>query len=367
MAKIAIITDDFSEQSYLLANALQAQRHDVTILCSQDCDIPENLQIPVLRCFKSWTWLEALLVFPRLISHRFEIWHFILKTPQPAALAIAHLVSPLPKKIVCVSFFESLSSTSRLRLQLLLKACDIITAGTREQMMYLKRNRWVSTDTQTQLLPPMITEQNLHFNSEVNQDLQRLTNSMKPFLLVPSSEAPVELMESPFLDQLLDRVQLVVCGPRPKKYQQLWRFQQSSPHICFIGNQKKSLSNSDLLFLSKQSLGILTSFCPMSSVDLMLWLRLSSLTEKPLIANSRQTESFPDFCVHQKNGFLIKETIQALIALLDQNPSLKLSHPQFVLAPTTTTDSALNELNRLYSKTMDLKLAMIDFKSSSLS
>jgi hypothetical protein len=353
MAKIALLTQKLSPEALGLARALKFHRHEILLITSAMETVPDGLDFQVLTYFKSWSAFEALRFFPRILGQAPEIWHFVfgdteMERPTPAHWVLAQLAKALPGRVVATSFYDSLFELSAPRLIPLLKSSDIVTTATRENLMFVKRKSWLNRYCETEVLPPFVIPNSQPQEDILDQDLRQLVDAAAPYLLVPSEHLPKQDWS-----RILNKVQLIVCGQRPE---------HSPEGIFYIGHDLPPGTFKEIL---DQSLGLLTTFDDFSVVELLNFQRLCADTRTPILANSRQAEALPGLCVHKRNGFLVQD-ISQLNQLLMDNPKLDIASPLFEAVKTDLADSALNELNRLYSKVRHLKRSQIDFKRSPL-
>lgn len=349
MAKIALFTQTMSAQAVGLAQALQFHRHEVIMITSAKEPVPDGLGFQVLTYFKNWSAMEALLFFPRIMSYAPEVWHFVFsdmdaETPSPAHWVLSRLARALPARVIACSFYDNLYEVPRRKALPLLKNCDIVTAATRESLMYIKRKSWLGRSCETEVLPPFMTFNSTQEKLDLNPDLKQLIEAASPYLVVANEHLP-----DLDWDPVLGKLQLLVCGDRPEK---------SQDRVYYIGS---NLTDSQLLEVLRHSKGLLTAFDDFSVVEMLRLHNLCSQTETPVLGSSRQAEALPGFCVPKHNGFLISG-VESLNQLLQDNPRLEVPHPLFVAIKSDLADSALNELNRLYSKIRHLKSSSIDFK-----
>ena len=364
MAKVALLTRHLTPQALGLAQALRFQHHDVTLMTSASESIPDNLGYPVLTYFKKWSAVEAIKFFPRILGQAPDIWHFVfsdseMERPSGAHWVLATLAKALPGRVVASSFYDSVFEIPARRLAPFTKACDIVTTATRENLMYLKRRGWLGRSTETEVLPPFIVNVEWVENASQDQDLAQLISAIKPFLVLPSEHLP-----SLDWKEILSSINVVVCGPRPQKPMKALGFQEIPQGLYFIGHH---VSDSQMLQLLRGSRGLLTAFDEYSIVELLHFHRLCYQTRSPVLANARQSEALPGFCVHQRNGFLLDQNLKNLKTLLGENEKLELTQPLFEPLKSDITDSALNELNRLYAKIQYMKTSSFDMKRNSLS
>lgn len=353
MAKIALLSKKLNAQSLGLAQALKFHRHEVILITSASENVPDNLGYQVLTYFKSWSALEAIKFFPRILGQAPEVWHFVfsdldVEKPTPAHWVLSQLARALPGRVVAASFYDSLFSMKRRQAQPFLRNCDIVTTATRENLMYLKRSSWLSKFCETEVLPPFVTENGGSEEILIDQDLTQLIAASRPYLVLPSQKLPDLDWEL-----VLGKVKLLVMGDRPER---------ALPGVYYVGH---NLTYQQLSEILKGSLGFLTAFDDFSVVELLRFQRLCAATKTPVIASARQSEALPGFCIHKRNGFQLTN-IEALYQLLLENPGLDLQSPLFESIKTDLTDSALNELNRLYAKVRHIKTSAIDFKRSPL-
>jgi len=245
-----------------------------------------------------------------------------------------------------------------------MKTVDIVTTSTREQLMFIKRKSWIHNFCETEVLPPFLASSEQMLKTEIDQDLSKLLNSMQPYLLVPSERLNPILTEDPLFAKFLQSKKLIVCGSRPvMKIKQLG-LQSLQSEIAFVGKQASDIGMYHLLEKSK---ALLIAFDNYSAIELLHFHQLCQQTKTPILASSRQAEALPGLCIHGKNGFILDQGLSTLLQLLQENPDLKTIDTNYPLLTADLTDSALNELNRLYSKVQHIKTTAIDIKSRSLS
>lgn len=364
MAKIALLTKKLTPQALGLAQALQFHRHEITIMTSASEVVPDNLGFPVLTYFKKWSALEALRFFPRILGQAPDVWHFVFsdsKTEKPsgAQLVLASLARALPGRVVASSFYDSLFEIPGHRLAPFTRLCDIVTTATRENLMYLKRRGWLGKHTETEVLPPFVLNSGWHEKVSQDPDLGQLIAAIQPYLLLPSEHLP-----SFDWQEVLSSINVVVCGPRPQKPIKALGFQEIPQGLYFVGHP---ISDSQMLQLLQASRGLLTAGDEYSVIELLHFHRLCFHTKSPVLASPRQAEALPGFCVNQRNGFLLDQNLRTFKKLLVENEELILAQPLFESLKSDITDSALNELNRLYAQIQHMKTSAFDRKSSSLS
>jgi hypothetical protein len=353
MAKIALLTQRITPEALGLARALKFHRHDVLLITSAMEAVPDDLGYQVLTYFKSWSAFEALRFFPRILGQAPDVWHFVFsdtasEKPTSAHWVLAQLARALPGRVIASSFYDSLFEMSSARVAPFLRTCDIVTTATRENLMLVKRKGWLHRFSETEVLPPFVIPGSARMEKSLDQDLHQLIEAATPFLVLPSEHLPNLDWSS-----ILSKVQLIVCGPRPDR---------SPDGVFYIG---RGVPESEMHGILDRSLGLLTAFDEYSVVELLKYQRLCSETKTPILASPRQAEALPGLCVHKRNGFWIQEPSQLYQLLLD-NPRLDIQSPLFESVKTDLADSALNELNRLYSKIRHLKTSQAQFKRNPL-
>jgi hypothetical protein len=359
MAKVALISKKFSPQLLSLAQALKSHHHDISIITSQSENIPDDIGFSVLTYFKKWTILEALRFFPRILGQTPEVWHFVfadtdLEKPSGAHWLLGQMAKALPGRVIVASFYDSLYSLPAQRIAPFVKVCDIVTTASRENLMYLKRKKWLSRFVETEVLPPFMP-QGGNDTEEIDLELDQLTKAASPYLVIPSENMPTVDFSA-----LKGQIQVLVCGSRPAK--------NVPEGFFFVG---KNLNDIQLLQILKGSLGLLTAFDEFSVIELLRFHRLCLLTKTPTLANLRQTEALPGFCVHKRNGFVLDQGMSSLRNLFSGFNAnlgrLELTQALFEPLSANLADSALNELNRLYSKVKNQKMSNIDLRRGPIS
>ncbi len=353
MAKIALLTQKLTPEALGLARALKFHRHEIILITSALETVPDDLGFQVLTFFKNWSALEALRFFPRILGQAPEVWHFVFsdseqERPTPAHWILAQLVRALPGRVVAASFYDSLFDVPGFRLAPFLKSCDIVTTATRENLMLIKRKSWLHRFSETEVLPPFIVPQTASFERMQDEDLRQLVEAATPYLVIPGEHLPKMDWSS-----ILTKAQILVCGPRPDR---------SPEGVFYIGRHISEALMNEIL---ENSLGLLISFEDLSVVELLNYQRLCAQTQTPILATPRQAEALPGLCVNKRSGFLVSDLSQ-LNQLLFDNPKLDLHAPIFETLRMDLADSALNELNRLYSKVRHLKTSRVDFKRGPL-
>lgn len=375
MAKIALISSQLTPQTLGLAQSLQFHRHEVLIITSFGEPVPDGLNLQVLRYFKSWSAFEAIKFFPHLLGHAPDVWHFVFASqtqhqnlPKTGHWVLAQAAKALPRRVVAVSFYESLFEVAARKVIPMLKVADIVTTATREQLMFIKRRSWLKSYCETEVLPPFVLNSNSPSKEAIDQDLVKLMNSMQPYLVIPSERLPSKLSEDPQFESFLKSKNLIICGSRQTMRFKTLGLKNSPSQVAFVGS---NLSDATLHRLLEKSQGLLTAFDHFSAVELLNFHRVCQQTHTPILATARQAEALPGMCVHGKNGFIIDNGLRSLVQLLDNNPQLSTPADQYHSISSDLTDSALNELNRLYSKVQfakaEKKDQSIDIKTSSLS
>lgn len=350
MAKIALITQKLTPEFLGFAKALHFHRHEVMIITGHDVVVPDGLQFEILTYFKKWSTLEAIRLFPRLLAHSPMVWHFVFSDLgdekfRAAQWALAQLARAVPGRVIASSLFDTPFDIPKWKLRPLLRSCDIVTAGSRESLMYLKRQGLLRSFCQTEVLPPLLSTSAEASEGNHDQDLEKLTASLKPFLVVPNSRLSSNIEWS----EIAAKISLVFLGTRPQNF--LSKALAPS-NVYFVGSH---LNSTDLSYLLSQSSGLLAAFDDLSEVELMRFHNLCSLSKTPTLANGRQAEALPGFCVTKKNGWILEKGVQSFRQLIFDNPELRLTQPQFERRSYEVADSTLNELNRLYSKVHHMK------------
>lgn len=368
MAKIALISEHLSPQTLGLAQALTFHRHDVMIITSAGEEVPDGISYPVLRFFKTWSAWEALKFFPHMLSQAPDIWHFVFAgeahekaLPKMAHLILAQLAKALPRRVVASSFYDSLYQTPARKVAPMLKSSDIVTTATREQLMFIKRRSWIKNFCETEVLPPFALHTSENEENILDPDLVKLVQSMSPYLLIPNERLNPNLSEDSHFIRLLSQKKLLVCGSRQNMKIKQLGLQSSHPEIAFVGSR---LTEAQQAYLLKNSQGLLIAFEDFSAIELLQFHRLGSKAKKALITTRRQAEALPGIALHGKNGFVLDQGLSSLLQLLSDNPELKLQEESFQSVSSDLTDSALNELNRLYSKVQYLKSTAVDSQRS---
>lgn len=369
MAKVALISQKITPEVLGLAQALKMHRHDLMLITSNNEIVPDNLGFPVLTFFKRWSGFEALQFFPKILGQAPDVWHFVfsdssIEKPKMAHWMLAQLAKALPRRVVATSFYDSLFDLPSARLSAFVKACDIVTTGTRESLMLLKRRGWLSRHAETEVLPPFVMHQPHWSENEIDSDIQSLAENVQPYIVIPSERLPDFDWKT-----VLPHTNIVVCGSRPEGPIKPLGFKEIPQGIYYVGHK---LNDSQMIQLLRKSKGLLTAFESFSVIELLHFHRLCTFANTAILGAPRQTEALPGFCLHGRNGFILDQSpsspsLKTLKQLLADNEKLELSQPQFEHIRLDLTDSALNELNRMYSKIQHIKGSAFDIKRSPLS
>lgn len=348
MAKIALVSRTASSQALGLAQALHLQRHEVIFITGHNQIIDTQVPFKVLTFFKSWSLLEAVRFLPRLISHAPEILHIVISEKNPretsvAALMLASFIKSLPNRLVALTSYGPPSLKQRLILKPLLRMCDIVTFGTREVLMYHKRNGDLKGNGVTEVLPPLIdfAPSTLPLDQEKKQDLVKLTEKLHPFFIIPT---PILNREESWFD-FAGNYNFVVLGPRPDHV--------PSGKFFFVGDNTK---NTELDYILKASSGIYLASENFSVLELMQFRGWALHHGLAVFASQRQTEAVPGLCIHDKNGWLVTG-LKHFEQLLQSKTRPKIEINPAADNRSSLVDSTLNELSRLYAKAFEQKLS----------
>ena len=189
MAKIALISKNWTEPLAALIKALRDQRHEVLLITDRSTKINFEGEIEVLSYFKNWSAWEALKLFPRIFRDAPGIWHFVFTNPKTEKPKGAHwmfagLVQSLPNSVVAASIYGSVLSTKGFSWKPFLHFCDFVTLGTRESLMSFKRRGIISPTSMMEVLPPLLGEEGMDIQNPNLADLPRLAEALYPYFLV---------------------------------------------------------------------------------------------------------------------------------------------------------------------------------------
>ncbi len=343
MAKIALISENWTEPIEALAKSLKEQKHEVLFVTGRNTLIENTLDLQVLAYFKNWTAWEAIKLFPRLLSNPPEIWHFIFTNPQvekpkSAHWAIAGLARSLPHRAVAASLYGSVLAVKDFSWKPFFRLCHFVTLGTRESLMSFKRRGFLTHHSAMEVLPPLLRTAEATDSAKILSDqVDRLTRALHPYFLIFSDRLPSELKQGKWLSPY----RLLVLGTRSKSI--------SLPH-CFFLSEK--LNAQELELLAKKSKAILVAFDDLSLLELIRIHNIAISTGAYLIVNPRQIELYPGLCIHKKTGWVIEPRIEDFKRLLNENPSLTLPLAKWNELIPNSIDSTMNELHRLYTQAL---------------
>lgn len=347
MAKIALIVKHIGPQVLSMAKSLAAQRNDVYFITSSKAKMPEQIPFPVLTPFRNWSFSEALILFPRLLSSMPDVMHFIFSEPseQPtrADWLLSRLIQPIPRKAVTASFFYSPKEVSSLRLREFLKACHAVTWGSHIHLLQAKRSRSVPNRSLVEVIPPVMDRPDAA-KTPPNPDLKRLVAALGNFILVPGG--PEEFFQRAdksemFFDQKINFLFMSERRSVRNRY----------PDCYYLNSQ----SPEDLLYALENARAVLLAFNDHSVIELQNYFQWSRWSKTPLIIRPEQNSVFPGLVLDQKTGWILESGERSLRSLIRRNPELRLpqkpdENPSFQLM-----DTATNQLNRLFASAISLR------------
>lgn len=379
MAKIGIVTHIVDHSRIQLALALQTQQHEVFFITDKLSPTEsENETTPFqsLRYFQNWSIAEASYFFFKSLSSWPDILYFTFgesdtESANRGQVALAHLTKALPGKIVATSFFGKIRK--RRLNSALIRASDVFTAATREDLMMSKRKGWISPFGESEVLPPIYP----YFNtSEVEttntEELEKLCKELTPYVFFPSPDLQLPLKEIHHSSHIL------IHGLRPSRHQFPWQAQRtkfSKPEWVFYtgfptgqGSKKQLLENHYQLKMAiKNARWVVTAFQDISLSSLQRIHQIATKYQIPVIASPQQTELVPGLCIHQRNGWIVRtpEDLEKWLLKIDSSSTNTqqlsvddslLENPKFEMGNWNFGDTSLNELNRLFTKARSRKL-----------
>ncbi len=394
MAKIAIISPTIHPATLQLCETLSQYRHEVSYITSAQDNIPSHFSFPILTYFKNWSFYEGLNFFSKYLFHSPDIWHFVFPEFSEAEILRAHWIlsalgGALPRRAVMGSFYNlNISDQNRrqdpnwlerIKLQLFLRQMDLITTGTRENLMYLKRNLVKTSRTQLEVLPPLPVDweqwKNKHQYVKTTShlsELEILCRNSQPYLFVPT-----QIYERETMLPLCDHFHILSLGSRPKKHlseektnsvsttestaSTPFRTEANKPssvtknRIHYLGSD---LSESDIQYVVENSKGICTALEELSLLELVKIQTWAQKAGKPIIANRRQVELLPGFVQDKKTGWVIDGHSRDILHIKASNPHFNLNLKKGNVTTGPLVDSTINELNRLYANLLNQKLEL---------
>ena len=249
----------------------------------------------------------------------------------------------LPNRLVALTSYGSANKKQRFILRPLLRLCDIVTFGTREVLMFHKRNGDLKKNGVTEVLPPLIdfAPADVPLDVSSSQDLAKLTSKLSPYFIIPTAQ----LSQAEKWNDFRFNFNFIVLGSRPDH--------KISEKFFFVG---ENLKNAELEYLLKASSGIYLASESFSVLELMKFRGWSLHFSLPVYANSRQNEAVPGLCVHEKNGWLVSD-LSHFEQLLKTKTRPKIEISETSDNRSSLVDSTLNELSRLYAKAFEQKLS----------
>lgn len=362
MAKIAIVAPQLNPSTLQLCESLSQYRHEVSLITSASQNIPTSFSFPILTFFKNWTAKESLYFISKYFWQTPDIWHFVFSDLSVKEILQAHWVLSLigksipkqgSKRIAVGSFynfnFQDLESKNlnwfeKIKLQFFLKQLDLVTTGTRESLMYLKRNQWVKKSARLEVLPPLpeewahyIKPQSEIINKTFHSELEILCRNSQPYLFIPT-----QLYNTDDLTAVCEHFFVFALGDRPLH-------QKIHPKIYYLGTD---LTDADLLFVVENSKAICTSLEDLSLLELVKIQFLAMRSGRPIIANRRQVELLPGYVQDKKNGWVTDGHPRDILHIKANNPFLNLNLKKNNVTLGPLMDSTINELNRLYASVL---------------
>lgn len=341
MAQIALITKTLNSQVLTTAKGLSEQRQEVLVITGADQVVPSNYDFQVLTFFKKWNGFEAARLIPRLLTTVPQIFHFFFESeaeiPTWAHWTLGSFAKNLRRSVI-VSFGGGKIDSKNWRRNRFLRMSHTVIAPSREKLMQLKRAGLIGENVLSEVVLPFPeVEADAQESSESAVDF---LNHWQPFVLVPSqAESPVVHLLSEAFQATGHR--LVFLGPRPESL-------YADLRCLTIGHP----SEYQLKKIAQMSSAILLAFHEYEPVELMRWQQLAAQLERPLIVLQKQIELLPGLCLHEKNGFVLGNLKDDFRRLLHNNPNLEITRFESHLTRTTPSDQSLNEVSRLYARTL---------------
>jgi hypothetical protein len=333
MAKVALITEEFSPLVESLATALSHQKQEVVIVTSRSAAEKVPSHLSALAPFKTWSAMEAVRSLPALVAQNFDVWHFLFPTgetrPLSAQWILATVARSLPQKVIAGSFSspESLRGWDSRFLSLM----DLALFSNRSFLMKEKRRRHLAEHTLAEVLPPLEGVA-VHQDAHLREESHRLLSCLRPFLVLPDlHDGPNWLDNSP--------LDFVVLKPHPRRG-------SKHRHVFYTGDV--SPAERDLFI--ERSRGICLLYGDYSVLELQRFHQWSEKSQRPLLVRKRQTEIWPGLCWHLKSGWVLEDGGDPLQPLLIENPNLELPQGFENYSQREIVDSTLNQLLRLYQR-----------------
>lgn len=350
MAKICIVTHELHSSVLAFARSLEAQKHEISIITSHDSlqlEVPST-NFPVMTYFKKWSVSEAMMFVPHLFKMNPDHIHFFFPMkkdlPRWADFTLASIAKSfnksLPQKMsikVFASFFETPSRPQFFRIKSFLSVCDGVSFGTQEYFLRAKRSRALRKNLLTAVIPPLKeTRRGIQISASQSEDLLKLLNLTKPYIVLPSSESLAHFDYS----KINPHQNVIVFCRRPKG--------DSRSNWTYLAN----LNAEQKELVLSQAMAIVLALDEFSLHELNYFKQISQENKVSLVVNFSQLDEVPGLCVEGRSGFLIDPRIESLAQLLISKPGLKASWDLEEAYFQLSTDSSLNELNRLYSRTV---------------
>lgn len=350
MAKICIVTHELHPSVLAFAKSLEAQKHDISLITSNESQQPEmpSTNFPVMTYFKSWSAAEALRFTPNLVRINPDHLHFFFPMkkdlPRWADFTLATIAKSInasfPQKNktkIYASFFETPTKPQFFRIKSFLSICDGVSFGTQEYFLRAKRSRALRGDILTAVIPPLRQNKKATAVSAAqSEDLTRLLNLTKPYVVLPSAESLRHFDYS----KINHHQNVIVFSRRPKE--------SNRKNWTYLSN----LTSDQKELVLSQAMAILLALDDFSLHELHYFKQISQENKVALVVNFAQLDQVPGLCVEGRSGFLIEPKIESLAQLLISKPGLKASWDLQDSYFQLSTDSSLNELNRLYNRSV---------------
>jgi hypothetical protein len=333
-----------------------AQQNEVTLITSRKETIPENLNFQVMRPFRRWNAIEAIRLFPRLLSRMPDVLHFVFseahQKPTVAEWLLCQFIQPIPGKVAAVSFFHAPQDFDSIWLRAFLKSCHLITWASRSHLLASKRTHHLSRNPIIEVLPPFfdIPEMREASHEESHEEVAKLTSTLQDYFLIPSD--PEDFFNAVKKDDLFfdEKINYLFLSVRPPLKN---TFLQKHDLTFFY---LPSTNSQDIELAIRKAKALLLAFSDLSVLELQRFFQLSLKTKTPLIIRPRQNDLFPGLVIPGRTGWVLEDGETSLRELFLNNPKLDLN-----LSPDQNTnrnlshdmiDSSVNELHRFYKRAL---------------
>jgi hypothetical protein len=360
MAKILLVCDKVTDTSWQLARSLRSQQHEVIFLTGQGESVKDTDGIEFMAYFKKWSALEGGRLIPALMTMRPQIVHFVLESDQVsnAHLILWSWIQSNSSVVFTMSLLHIEKGLSRRNwVRYLIQHSDIVTCPSVDSLAQLRGLEIKSHRQGRAVLPPVLSFQDEAVIHNETLELEELLNGQK-YLIRPFAE-PQFVPENYFFQELLRvlRVSKVVLFGsqdhwtlRERKKFQAWLQTEGVEKQWYLTGHQ-SLDEASSLIGRCQALWL--ADLDLSPMELTQYFLKAMDMNATLILNPKQARLHAPLWRNGQNCWITEGSTTELLA----QKGLKLTYnlDRHSIERKDLVDAPLNELNRLYHKSLAMK------------